>query len=265
MPYPATGGDARAGTPRLVQTYLEKELLGRTDPGNAPLGTGPDSGRVRAGRVVQPGVRGYLKVSNRFAEGITPRQRRLGRVRIARSWGRMLKAMEDSGMTMAEFVETLDAEELVRGKLKDKNGDFAGRNPSWVPREFHRACIRELMRRGQKLWQGNYLQAIEAMTQIAIGKGVGTQATPGERIKAAQFVIERIEGKIPERVQVVEDSPWQVIIEDIVAEVPDAVQADAVQLKEIAGFPQGEVVDGEIVPDPPPRRPAARRVRKGRS
>src|SRR3954469_13922891 len=98
MPYPADGGDARRGTQRLVQTYLEKQFLGCTDPGHAPVGTTPDSGRVRAGRTVQPGVRGYLKVNNRFAAGITPRQRKLGRVRIARSWGRMLKAMEDGDM-----------------------------------------------------------------------------------------------------------------------------------------------------------------------
>jgi hypothetical protein len=264
MPYPATGGDAaRRGTPRLVQTYLEKELLGRKDPKNAPLGTGPDTGRVRSGRTVQPGVRGYLKVHGRFAEGITPRQRKLGRVRIARSWGRMLKAMEDGQMTMAEFVETLDAEELVRGKLKDKNGGFQGANPAWVPREFHRACIRELMRRGQKLWQGNYLQAIEAMTKVAIGEVKGASA--GDRIKAAQFVIERIEGKVPERIQVVEDSPWQVIIQDIVAQVPDAVGSNAVAMKEIAGFPQDSVIEGTITstPVPPPRR--VRSPRKGRS
>jgi hypothetical protein len=261
MPYPRTGGDAR-GQRGLTQTILEVNLLARKDPGNAPLGTGPDTGRWRKDRTVQPGVRGYLKVSGRFTEGITPRQRKLGRVRIARSWGRMLKAMEAGQMTMAEFVETLDAEELVRGKLKNKNGDFSGANPAWVPREFHRACIRELMRRGQTLWQGNYLQAIEAMTKVATGQVKGV--TPGEMIRAAQFVIERIEGKVPERVQVVEDSPWQVIINDIVAQVPDAVGGDAVAMKEIAGFPQEGVVEGTVVPTaaPPGRRVRAARTRK---
>lgn len=245
---------------------MEAGLLGKEeDPDNAPL-TSPDSGRIQHGRMIQPGTRGYLyaPTRGRFSVGLTERQQRKGRVRIARSWGRMQKAMKASEMTMAEFVETLDAEELVRGKLKDKNGKFAGRPPAWVPREFHRACIRELMRRGQKLWQGNYLQAIEAMTAVAIGNVKGASAS--DRIKAAQFVIERIEGKVPERVQVVEDSPWQIIIEDIVSQVPDAIQATSEQLKDAAGFPQDEPLEAEIVVEPPrPRRRAAASRRQGRS
>lgn len=261
--YPADGGDLRQGYRRKRQYAMESAVLGRSEiPGNDPVGVGPDTGRTMHGRLIQPGTRGYLRApQGRFAAGLTDRQRSKGRIRIARSWGRMLKAMEAGQMTMAEFVETLDPEELVRGQLKDHEGQFRGRPPAWVPREFHRACIRELMRRGQKLWQGNYLQAIEAMTKVAIGDVKGASA--GERIKAAQFVIERIEGKMPERVQIVEDSPWQVIIQDIVAQVPDAVGGDAVAMKEIAGFPQGEVVEGTVVPEP--ASPPARRVRAART
>jgi hypothetical protein len=225
----------------------------------------PEDSRMMHGRMIRPGVRPLLPVSteNRFAPFLTERQRRRGKVRTARSWGRMLAVMKSTGMTLEEFVETLSPEELVSGKIKDREGKFRGRPPEWVPREFHRACIRELMRRGKTLWQENYLQAIEAMTAIATGQIPGVK--PGDRLRAAQYVIERIEGKIPDRLQIVDDSPWQTIIEDIVAEVPEEtlIRAKAAR-NELGSAVQQEIIDAEILdeePQPAPRRAAARRRR----
>jgi len=224
-----------------------------------------DDARIMHGRKIRPGVRPLLNVSRTsgFMPHLTERQRRRGKVRTARSWGRMLDTMKKTGMTLEEFVETLTPEELVRGRLRDSQGGFTGRPPAWVPREFHQACIRELMRRGRRLWQENYLDAIEAMVGIATGKVKG--ATAGDRLKAAQFVIERIEGKAPERPDVKDDSPWQAIIADIVTEVPDDYLEPARAARaELTGPVQEMVVEGEVVAeDPPsPRRPAARRSRR---
>lgn len=187
--------------------------------------------------------------------------------------------LKDTGMTMDEFVKTLTPEELVRGKLKDKNGHFTGADPAWVPRAFHRACVAELMRRGKTLWQENYLQAIEVMAEIASGRGAGLLATPGERIKAATFVIERIEGKVPEKLMLVEDKPWQVALDGIVAEVSDnqlvrgakALAAAQGAVSEIQGdeIEDAEVVDEEYYddeeepePKPSPVRARSRRARR---
>lgn len=171
--------------------------------------------------------------------------------------------LEKTSMTMEEFVAGLTPEELVRGRLKDKNGGFSGRPPAWVPHEFHRACMRELMKRGKELWQVNYLAAIEAMTQVATGKVKG--ATVGDRVRAATFVIERLEGKVPEIVLVADESPWAMIIDDIVAQVPDEQIAAAKRARnQLIGSELGDVIDAEIVeePKPTPRRRAA--ARKGR-
>lgn len=173
--------------------------------------------------------------------------------------------LEKNDMTMEEFCETLSPEELVYGKLKDKNGGFTGRPPAWVPREFHRACIRELMRRGQHLWRENYLASIEAMTMLAQDPKV----KPADRIKAAIFVIERIEGKIPERVEITGDSPWQLAIEDIVAEVPDSslLRARAARMDALTAQDEQEIVDAELVEEVPKapvrRRAASRRSSRG--
>lgn len=232
----------------------------RTDP--VPV----DDAREMHGRKIRPGVRPLVKVSrsSRFVPLLTERQQRNGYVRTARSWGRMMDMLDRTGMTLEEFVETLDPEELVYGKLKDKNGRFTGRPPAWVPREFHQACIRELMRRGKRMWQENYLVAIESMTEIAAGKVKGASAS--DRLKAAQFVVERIEGKTPERVEIVEESPWQSVISEIVAEVPDEylIQARAARVA-LTDVVQQEIHDAEVVEEPPPagpRRSAARRARR---
>lgn len=203
---------------------------------------------------------------------LTERQRTVlkGKVRMSRAWVRMHQIMEETGMTMEEFVANLDVEELVRGEFRDKNGHFRGRPPKWVPREFHRACLRELMRRGRDMWQKNYLTAIEAMTDIAAGRGeAGSVATPSERIKAAQFVVERMEGKVPERLVVSEEPRWQTVMDGIVAEVSDeALNRGRRALERAEGVLDNannddEVLDAELVyeeePDLPPVRSRRRR------
>jgi len=217
-------------------------------------------------RPIKAGVRPYLhlgKGGGSFAGALTERQQRRGKVRTARAWGRMLEMLEKTDMTMEEFVAGLTPEELVRGRLKDKDGGFKGRPPAWVPHEFHRACMRELMKRGKDLWSINYLVAIETMTSIAAGKVKGASAR--DRLSAAQFVIERLEGKTPDIIKIVDDSPWQMIIDDIVAQVPDEqVEAARRARNGLIGQELGDVVDAEIVEDPTPppprRRVAARRA-----
>jgi hypothetical protein len=210
-------------------------------------------------------LRQRFRVPKQTHHLLTERQRTVlkGKVRMSRAWVRMERIMKDTGMTMQEFVAQLSVEELVRGRLRDSAGGFRGRPPKWVPREFQQACLRELMARGQELWLNNYTEAIKAMTDIAAGRGpVGSVATPGERIKAAQFVVERIEGKVPERLVVSQEQPWQVALDGIVADVPDeAIERGRATLAATQTV-EGEVVDVEYeeeIPDPSPVRSRRRR------
>lgn len=261
--YPESGTerDLRRGGKRRALFRMEAEALG--PPGVEHIPVREDDTRIMHGRSIRSGTRPYLKVSptGGWSPILTERQKKRGAVKTARAWGRMIAMLEKTGMSMEDFVATLTPEELVRGKLRDKNGNFTGRPPTWVPAEFHRACIRELMRRGKELWQLNYLEAITAMTEVATGRVKGVRAS--DRIKAAQFVIERLEGKTPEIVLVGHDEPWQVIIDDIVAQVPDEqVQAAKAARYGQVGLPQEEEpLDAELVAveeEPPTRRPARR-------
>lgn len=208
--------------------------------------------------VVRQGLlRQRIHVSPVWWPYLTERQRVVlkGKPRMSRAWVRMMKIMRDTDMTIEEFVETLSVEELVRGMPKNKNGHFQGRPPKFIPRAFHRACLNELMKRGRHLWEENYLKAIEAMTEIASGKGAGRHATPGERIKAAQFVIERMEGKIPERIHVTEDQPWMAVMDGIVAEVsPEAIERGRTALDSsrhsIAELNEEDIIEGEFEEGP---------------
>jgi hypothetical protein len=234
----------------------------------------PQAGFGRAGRgateadegfVRQGATRPRVTVARSFGPGLTVRQKtasgRRYRARTAKAWGKMRQTMRDLNITMEEFVESLTNEELARGQIRDKNGNFGGRPPAWIPRDFHRACLKELMRRGATLWRENYVAAIQVMTEIATGKGAGRHATPGERLRAAQYVVERLEGKIPERVEIQIDAPWEAAIADIVANVSDEQIGEARRVLAGAPIVEGEVVTEDDAPEPEPMR---RRAREGR-
>lgn len=145
-------------------------------------------------------------------------------VRMGKRWSQIVTSVENGEYSWEDFAASLHPRELARGQLFDSRGGFSGRPPKLVPRAFHDACVRELMKRGKRLYQENYLQAIDAMTGIA----TDTSVKPSDRLKAAQFVIERLEGKVPDRVEITQAAPWETVIEGIVASAAeDAAIANA--------------------------------------
>lgn len=145
----------------------------------------------------------------------TRKTKRMRKVRLSTNWSAALDRIDEEGITMEEFVATLTPEELARGRLKNADGTFRGAPSRWVPAEFHKECVRELMRRGKELYQENYIQAIQAMTTIATTPSIEVNS----RIKAAQFVIERIEGKVPEKLEIGVSEPWQELLSGVVATI----------------------------------------------
>lgn len=157
--------------------------------------------------------------------------------RLGKRWSEIIQDVQNGKYTWDEFVSSLTPEELARGQLRDKDGGFMGRPPSFVPRQFHDACIRELLGRGRVLYKESYIKAITAMAEIATSK----TAKESDRIKAATFVVERIEGKVPDRLEVSASDPWQQVISGIIAEVEDDQIANAQQyLNRMNGSPSSE-------------------------
>ena len=90
-------------------------------------------------------------------------------------------------------VEELDDEELARGYPRAEDGSFRGR-PAVIPTIVHQRIQRELFARAGERLRANLLDATESMTKIA----VDPEVDPNVRIRAAQWVVERIMGKTPD-------------------------------------------------------------------
>lgn len=112
-------------------------------------------------------------------------------------------------------IEELDDEELLRGYPKHPEYGFgwgSGRPPSMIPRALHDRMVSELFKRADQQLKESLLDVVTTMTTIA--KDPGFEAK--DRIKAAQWVFERIRGKVPDVVQFKQDKPFEIIMEGIV-------------------------------------------------
>lgn len=123
---------------------------------------------------------------------------------IVRSWDNVNKGLIP--------VEELDDEELAREKLRDKNGKFSGRAHEIVPRAIRKRIQTELFRRLQLTIQEQSFDYIANLQDIASD----TSASPTERMKASTYLLERVIGKVPEKVEVTaEVKPWEGIVTGI--------------------------------------------------
>lgn len=91
-------------------------------------------------------------------------------------------------------IEELDDDEIRRMQLRDKNGDFKGRPPKWIPREFALALRSEHARRFSREMSEMVPDALNAIRELVNSKHLA----PGDatRLKAAEAILERNFGKI---------------------------------------------------------------------
>jgi hypothetical protein len=123
-------------------------------------------------------------------------------------------------------VEDLDDEELLKGQLRDKDGQFRGRPPLMIPRAFHVKLTQELLHRAEGKIREHFNEAMQVFIDVMNNPRV----RPQDRLYAAQYVWERMAGKIPEK-QVVEASvrKWEDVAEAVVVElIEDGEIEDAV-------------------------------------
>ena len=108
-------------------------------------------------------------------------------------------------------VDDLDDEELARGQLKDKNGRFQGRAPKVVPQQLVSAMRNELVKRAQNnLRQALLKSGIKTLTQLA-----ENAVDESVRLRAAQAIIERTMGKVPDKVQIAAEDPVEALFRSI--------------------------------------------------
>lgn len=137
-------------------------------------------------------------------------------------------------------VEDLDDEELQRGQVRDPDGKFRNGPLRQIPREFHDELMRRILARGTEKLEASYLASIELLTDIVEGKSVETvvdnrgvehkiPASMTLRSQTARYIIERLAGKTPDKVEVaVSAKPWEVTMRHIVRTPSQEVIEDAV-------------------------------------
>lgn len=147
------------------------------------------------------------------------RKQRYVKQRLGKRWSQIHDEVKAGMYTWDEFVENLDAEELARAQLKADDGTFRGRPPEFIPRTFYLACQREMVGRFNRKIQSNFEKATDELIRL----GTSDIMDPKDRIKVLQYLIERVVGKIPDKVEVAVADPWETIIGDILAEAPEGV------------------------------------------
>jgi hypothetical protein len=117
-----------------------------------------------------------------------------------------------------EFTDLTD-EELRRGQLADKNGNFTGKPPDLIPRKFYNAMVRELTYRMNAKFREHALEAIDTVVDV-MRNGEGEQFSQFERagtgrLKAAELILNRVIGKVADKSEVsVDITTWQGLAEN---------------------------------------------------
>lgn len=110
-------------------------------------------------------------------------------------------------------VEDLDDEELARGQFRDRRGKFVGKRAGVIPREMHDKFVNELFTRADIRLQQNLVDCVNTMVEVANSPVYEAK----DRIKAAQWVFERVRGKQPDQVVHSQDKPWEGVLNHLTA------------------------------------------------
>lgn len=119
-------------------------------------------------------------------------------------------------------VEDLDDEEIQRMQLRNKNGDFRGRPPVWIPREMANAIQIELRRRFASEMQQMLPLALKAHKTLL----TSSLLMPGDAAKmaAVKETYERTMGKVVQQSEVhavVENRSFEDFVGDAVIDVEE--------------------------------------------
>lgn len=128
-----------------------------------------------------------------------------------------------------EDLSLWSEEELLRGQRRGKNGRWVGPRPKVVPTAVHQELVQRRMLDAHALLGENLVRAVQVLVDIATDR----RADAAVRVKAANTIIERVLGKVPERVHLAQDEQpafVTAILNSVVGIVPgehrDAIPAD---------------------------------------
>lgn len=109
-------------------------------------------------------------------------------------------------------VDDLDDEELARGQLRAVDGSFRGRPPKMIPLQLVQEMRREWLSRAEgKLREALMEKGLGTLTELAGDTNIDASV----RLRAAQMIIERTMGKVPDRVVLAAEDPVETLFRSI--------------------------------------------------
>lgn len=108
-------------------------------------------------------------------------------------------------MTQAEFevlykpLDEWDMEELARGRPRDKNGNFQGRQTQWLTRQMHENILAQFNRAIKGGMNVRAVQALDVLQLALLNEDVDPRGRPivpwSVKLDAAKFLLEHVVGK----------------------------------------------------------------------
>lgn len=108
-------------------------------------------------------------------------------------------------------VDDLDAEEISMGMCKNADGSFPLRRPSVVPKSIYDKMQSKLYEKVHEELRQGLISSVHTIRQLM----ENPEEESNVRLKAAIYLLERVMGKTPDVVQINQQRPWEMIIEEI--------------------------------------------------
>lgn len=115
-----------------------------------------------------------------------------------------------------EDLTEWDDEELRRGRKRDKNGGWQGRDPVIVAKAVHDELVRRTLEKANRLLTENLEAALELLVDIMKDETVDAK----ERLKAIQMITDRAMGKEPQKVEIKGEAKWEAAIAHSIVSMP---------------------------------------------
>lgn len=113
-------------------------------------------------------------------------------------------------------MQDLDDEELARRQCRTRDGDFSGRPPE-LNRKFQALFQSELLRRGEGEFAKFGKLAIKVVAKLAFSQ----YTDEAVRLRAANILIERVYGKVPEVIRAIVANKWDETVEEVTFQMDD--------------------------------------------
>lgn len=107
-------------------------------------------------------------------------------------------------------VADLDDEELFRMQTRDRLGDFSGTGKAGLPNTIIRAMKAESVKRGQAIIDANISKAVNYLATVLDSP----VARPADKLKAADMLMSRGMGSVPQHVIQHEGTKWDEMLDD---------------------------------------------------